>query len=81
MAPEPPSISQINGAAILDDNMENLLFMITSSSSTIDDVGEGSQYLNPLRVTPPSPPWSPTRPPNCSMMTQSPNPVPKLNHH
>jgi hypothetical protein len=38
MAPEPPSISQINGAVILDDNMEDLLFTITSSTSTTDDV-------------------------------------------
>jgi hypothetical protein len=60
MALEPMSISQINGATILGDNMENLLFMITSSSSTIDDVDEGSQYFNPLSVTPPSPSWSPT---------------------
>jgi hypothetical protein len=42
MAPEPSSISQINGAAILDGNMEDLLFIITSSSSTTDDVSEGS---------------------------------------
>jgi hypothetical protein len=42
MAPKPLSISQINGAAILDDNMEDLLSTINSSSSTIDDVGEGS---------------------------------------
>jgi hypothetical protein len=36
MALEPPSISQINGATILDGNMEDLLFMIISSSSTTD---------------------------------------------
>jgi len=41
MAPELLSISQINGAAILDDNMEDLLFTIISSSSITDDVGEG----------------------------------------
>jgi hypothetical protein len=41
MALEPPSISQINQAVILDGNMENLLSTITSSSSTIDDVDEG----------------------------------------
>jgi hypothetical protein len=34
MAPEPPSISEINGAAILNDNMEDLLFTITSSFLT-----------------------------------------------
>jgi hypothetical protein len=56
MALEPSSILQINGAVILDDNMENLLFTITSFSSTTDDVGEGSRYLNPLRVIPPFPP-------------------------
>jgi hypothetical protein len=39
--------------------MEDLLSTITSSLSITNDVGEGSQYLNPLRVTPPSPPWSP----------------------
>jgi hypothetical protein len=42
MAPKPPSIFQINGVAILDSNMEDLLSTITSSSSTTDDVGEGS---------------------------------------
>jgi len=63
MAPEPPFISQINGAAILDGNMEDLLFTITLSSSITDDVGEGNRYLNPLHVTPPSPSWSPTGPP------------------
>jgi hypothetical protein len=34
--------------------MEDLLSMITSSFSIINDVGEGSRYFNPLCVTPPS---------------------------
>ncbi len=59
MALEPPSISQITGAAILDGNMEKKLSTITSSSSTIDDVGEGSytsthyMYLHHLHHGPP----------------------------
>jgi hypothetical protein len=42
MVLKPLSISQINGATILDGDMEDLLSIITSSSSIINDVGEGS---------------------------------------
>src|SRR5450759_3117093 len=67
------SISQINGSVTRDGTTTGVTVSATlSSSSTTVGNGEGSRYLNPLRVKPPRSASGPT---NRSMMTNAKSPL------